>query len=92
MAFLASFVAYMVLALVWFSESSISRTRSAQYRRLSQLGPTSIAPANLSLAAEGFRIGVRVEAPAFPIDDVTNLKAWDELQTTLVPMHSDWIF
>ena len=56
---------------IQFSEFGIER---------SDLGSISTAPTNLASAPESFRLALRREAPNISVDEMTQTKAWSDLQ------------
>jgi hypothetical protein len=74
----------MVFSLFTIDNSRVASLRSKQSIQLSQLGHnSSIAPDNLPLAAEIFRLRLQSQDADFAVERMTSLPAWSTFQSTL---------
>jgi hypothetical protein len=80
---LATWGMFMVLCFVSMNNSRLHIICSKQRRELSQLGPATIAPDNLTGALGTFHARVQVQDRSFPIETLTELPAWTELKGKL---------
>ena len=79
----ATWAIFIVLCLVGIDNARIGTLRSKQGLQLSKLGTSSIAPDNLPRAADLLRTSVPVQNRDFPIEALTQSRAWTTLQNTL---------
>jgi hypothetical protein len=76
-------LAFIVMGLIHTKDSKISNLRSQQ-RQLMESKLKTDPPDNLLLAADTFQEKVHMEARDFPAEKMGQLKAWKELQRTLL--------